>query len=44
MAQSHEPKAQNEQQMFQEMIPFLLYAALPLLFTIAIAFTFGHVY
>lgn len=36
-----EPKAGNEKDMFKEMIPFALYAAVPILITITIAFVFG---
>lgn len=36
-----EKKAQNASEMFHEMLPFLIYAALPILFTITVAYTFG---
>ncbi len=36
-----EKKAQNLEEAVQEMRPFLLYAVIPLIITIAIAFTFG---
>lgn len=37
-----EKKATNERELFQEMIPFLLYAAIPIIITITIAFTLGQ--
>ena len=36
-----EKKAQNLEEIFQEMIPFVLYAAIPIIITICVAFTFG---
>lgn len=36
-----EKKARNESEMTQEMLPFLWYAAIPILITITIAYTFG---
>lgn len=36
-----EKKAQNEIETAQEMLPFAIYAAIPIIITIAIAFTFG---
>lgn len=36
-----ERKAQNESELFQELIPFAIYAAIPILITITIAFTLG---
>jgi hypothetical protein len=41
MAHPIEKKARNDQELFQEMIPFLWYAAIPILITIGIALTFG---
>jgi hypothetical protein len=41
MANTPEKKAQNEQELFQEMFPFLIYAAIPIAITLAIAFTLG---
>ena len=37
----HESKAKNLQETVQEMLPFALYAIVPILITITIAFTFG---
>lgn len=37
-----EKKAQNDNEIFQEMMPFLLYAAIPILITLTIAFTLGQ--
>ena len=37
----HEKKAQNLEETVQEMRPFLLYAIIPLVITITIAFVFG---
>ena len=37
----YEKKAQNLDEMFQEMRPFALYAAVPIILTIIIALTFG---
>ncbi len=37
-----EIKAQNESEIIREMLPFALYAAVPILLTILIAFTFGN--
>lgn len=36
-----EVKAKNESEVIQEMLPFALYAALPILLTILIAYTMG---
>ena len=36
-----ETKAKNLAEVVREMLPFALYAAIPILITIAIAFTFG---
>lgn len=36
-----EHKAKTENEMFKEMAPFAIYAAIPILITIAIAFVFG---
>lgn len=36
-----EKKAKNEKEAVQEMLPFLLYTAIPILITITIALTFG---
>jgi hypothetical protein len=36
-----EIKAKNDKEMFQEMFPFLLYALIPLLVTVSIAYYFG---
>jgi len=42
MTGPYEKKAQTEQEMFHEMLPFLIYAAIPLIITVTIAFTFGQ--
>jgi hypothetical protein len=39
-----EIKAQSEKEMISEMLPFAVYAAVPILVTIAIAFLFGSTY
>ncbi len=39
-----EKKATNEQEIIAEMLPFLFYAAIPLIITILIAFKFGPSY
>ena len=39
-----EIKAQNEAEIIQEMLPFIIYAAIPLTITILIAWTFGPSY
>ncbi len=36
-----EKKAQNLEETFKEMIPFAIYAIIPIIITITIAFTFG---
>lgn len=36
-----EKKAKNHQEIRQEMMPFVLYAAIPILITICVALTFG---
>lgn len=36
-----EIKARNEEEIAREMLPFAIYAAIPIIVTIAIAFTFG---
>lgn len=36
-----EIKAQNEREVIREMLPFAIYAALPILLTILIAYTMG---
>ena len=36
-----EKKAQNLEEAVKEMLPFLVYTAIPILITITIAFTFG---
>lgn len=41
---STEKKAKNGAEAFQEMMPFFLYAAIPLAITIALALTFGPPY
>jgi hypothetical protein len=41
MSHPIEHKAQNEAEATSEMMPFLIYAAIPILLTIAIAFYFG---
>lgn len=41
---STEKKAKNGEEAFQEMMPFLFYAAIPLIITIIIALTFGPSY
>ncbi len=38
---STEKKAKNGKEVFQEMIPFLFYAAVPLIITVILALTFG---
>lgn len=38
-----EIKARNEQESIREMLPFAIYAFIPLLITITIAFTFGSI-
>ena len=37
----YEKKAQNLDEMFKEMRPFALYAAIPIILTIILALTFG---
>lgn len=37
-----EKKAQNDSEIFNEMMPFLIYAAIPILITLTIAFTIGQ--
>lgn len=39
--QSPEPKAQNLSEVVKEMLPFAIYAAVPIIITITIAFVFG---
>lgn len=39
-----EVKAKNAEEAAQEMFPFAVYAIIPILITIAIAFTFGSTY
>lgn len=36
-----EKKAKSESEIYKEIAPFFVYAAIPILITIAIAFTFG---
>ena len=37
----HEKKAKNLDETIKEMLPFAVYAAIPIIITIMIAFTFG---
>lgn len=37
----YEKKAQNTKEMFEEMRPFALYAAIPIIITICVALFFG---
>ena len=37
----HEKKARNLEEKTREMAPFIIYAAIPLIITITIAFVFG---
>ena len=37
----HEKKAKDLKEAVQEMMPFLIYAVIPIIITITIAFTFG---
>lgn len=39
--QNPEPKAKNEQEAAQEMLPFFIYIAIPIVITIALAWIFG---
>ena len=41
MKHEKEPKAQNLEEATKEMLPFIIYAAIPLIITITIALTFG---
>lgn len=39
--ENQEPKAKNLQETIAEMLPFAIYAAIPIIVTILIAYTFG---
>lgn len=41
MSNEVEPKAKNLSEVVREMAPFAIYAAIPVIITILIAFTFG---
>lgn len=44
MGHEVEKKGKNEAEVAQEMMPFLVYAAIPLIITIIIALTYGPPY
>lgn len=41
LVENPEPKAKNLSEIVTEMLPFALYAAIPIMITIAIAYIFG---
>lgn len=37
----HDPRAEEKEMVMKEMMPYLLYAAIPIIITIFLAYTFG---